>query len=230
MKELRNFVIDLSDIYGRGLPGMIVLLNVYYLIQNSCSTNLLNAFTNPKFTADKLFWAVVAFAVVSFLLGHIPLFLSHQIDRWCRKGIKGFDDPTSAGRIKKYFEGEFDPEFLKKGNTEILAHMMQSLVNSRPDLYEAIRGHEAQRNLRGGTGVSIILFAVVLLFVPVSPQWLFRIASVLVIGGIGSMFLYTGIRSTIECDKMTMRLYYFSKTEPQQPLNDKGKLAGDSHS
>ncbi len=234
MNWLRNFVIDLSDIYGRGLPGMIVLLNFYYLLKECFSFNLLNEFKISTFAEHNLFWGVLAFAVVSFLLGHIPLFISHGIDNWRRKRAplfsehdapnkKRFADPTSEGRVREYFRQEFRPKFLEKGNTEILGYMMHSLVNSRPDLYEAIRGHEAQRNLRGGTGVSLIMSAVVFIFVPVSPQWLYSATTVLAIGIIGIIFLLVGMRSAVGCDEMTMRLYFFSKTEPRQPSEDKGK-------
>lgn len=166
MRSYQRFIVDLSDVYGRMIPGAILLIDVYFILLKTALGIPLKSGVSSFYSSSVTLFSIT-FLLVSFLIGHIPLGLSFRfLPRFkSRKSINDFlssgIDPTVNGQIKKLFEQHFGKDALNDSKAQILNVCKHLLLCNNPDLYSALRGIEAHMNLRAGVVSPLFLTALV---------------------------------------------------------------------
>ena len=187
MDAISRLLVDLGDLYGRTIPGAVVLIGIYLLFHGFSLTNFFR-FKSSVFYNSKMLFAII-FIVASFIIGHIPLFFYHHVESSCRKCpsqlIKGthqygcslenfvdiaFEkstirkvDPTRASLLNQFYHDKFRDSSLNDSNGEVILYCKHYLLYKFPQLYNELRGHDAQRNLRGGMAVALAMIFLILI-------------------------------------------------------------------
>jgi hypothetical protein len=174
--SVRDFIIDLNDLWGRLVPG---LLFVFWLYLLNARDPLSSFFTEHPPTSVLL---VLPVLVAAYLLGELSLYPVFKLRNALQRSTAGeyvqLSDATANKALVRFYEARFSAEALRSRGWELFSHCKEFLLQAAPEAYNEARRMEARINLKGGVliplGVLAVLFAL-------RAQWApFAVASFLV--------------------------------------------------
>jgi|GEM_PF-5083922 len=212
MDWVRRLVVNLNDIYGRILPGMILLANVYFLLPKlDVSSTISDAIT--QFFKDYTILFIVAFVLIAFVIGHVPLFLLFKMlerrsGRDSRSIIQRID-VTKDQRVIEFFNARFSPDTLTSKNGELNMFCKYALLQKWPESYAYLRSIELGRNLKVGMAFALLTTAIMLCLYY---HWVLAIMSFIS----ASVLAWDFFNDRGVDEKMALFLYYqaLSRQEP----------------
>lgn len=221
MRDLSHLIIDLNDVYGHTLPGAIVLLCAYFILQKTTVGPPLETGMLCFYGSSKVIFAI-SFLLVSFLLGHVTLFFGFLIfnNRIFRKSpneilsSKNFSiDPTKRKVVINLFQKEFTDSALNNRNGLLTNFCTYFLLYKYPHLFTRLRGIEAHANLRGGILLPFLLMALTL---GIYGQFALSILAIF----FAAIFLWRFFRTIQSGDVTAIWLYYHAITGNGYPYEE----------
>ena len=237
-----SFLIDVMDIWGRFIPGLLVigvfvsygvdpfgLRELWELIGDSSVQS--NSWIDRLFSRDPsidpfaLLVKLSLVGVVALLLGELPVSLTLGLRSYLfklfsarvEKAIKA-SDPTTKKKIVSFFEGAYDGVLPKDDPRSTFHACKHALAVSAPAAYNLLRKYEARLNLYAGLLLPVLVGGVRL--AQLSDWKFWGIATAVVV-----IFLAFGITgySLKEIVVAEQAYYEISAKEPDAKKDDKEK-------
>lgn len=205
--NVKNFswlIVDLTDIYGRTLPGAIVLVDIYFIV---------NKFPiGVKFVSNiyefSITLFIITFLLLSFLVGYMLLSLTYYFLRPIFRGSPReilSSDPTIDENVIKLFEQQFNKSALDENTGRVFDFCKLFILKKDPISYNILRALEVGRHTRNG-----LLFAT-LLTSPVFAMYRLFVMSALFLLFSG-IFAWEFHRAFRREDREVLWTYYHAKT------------------
>ena len=147
-----DFLIDLNDFWGRLIPGILILFDLYMLqVPFVETTTLIDTISKCSVLATGFLFVVLLLALI---LGELSLFPILRIRRWlsrptAREEIHALD-VTVDKAVTKFFEQRFSTDALDAERGEVFSYCKEFLLEASPSAYAKARRMEARINLKGG--------------------------------------------------------------------------------
>lgn len=159
-----DYLIDLNDLWGRLIPGTLILFDLYLwrgplVAPIALPDNL----SSGVLTTGLLF----GFLMVAYIIGELSLFpifrLRRLLNRKRRKPreILKKADVTADDALMKFFEQSFSSAELDDPKGGIFGYCKDSLMRSFPAAYAEARRREARINQKGGVILPLALLLAV---------------------------------------------------------------------
>ena len=201
--------IDLNDIYGRTIPGMLLLVGFYFIAMwysdaETCKT--LKEAVGQLYEIDTLIF-VLGFAIIGFLVGHLPLYIIFWITNpfWKRSLVNHIRleklDVTKNNDLVNLFEKRFSKHALENNQNKVLDLCIKYLAGHHPSLYSIRKDYEAGANLRGGMVIPCVFLGAALIM---HEQIVYGVTTILIAG----LFLIYFIRNFKTEQTLIIWLYY----------------------
>lgn len=201
-------LLGLNDIYGRLIPGLL-LLGDLYIMEFVCEWDLLRGF---QFNALDGGIGVVLTLVAAGLLGEIPLRVAFRVRKWfLKRSVESLlvkVDVVVDEKIKKFFHKRFAKEALRDSQRliSVMDFCKAYLRDRSPAAYTAAKKKEARTNLLGGMVIPLVLLSVLL--GKCLPGW--ELSLVCAIAATG--FFYVFVREVEVEAKLVLRAFYIANT------------------
>ena len=136
-----DFLIDLNDLWGRLIPGILILFDLYmFQVPFVETTTLLEVISKSAVLATGFLFSVLLFA---YLLGELSLFPIFYIRRWLnrptpRENLNALD-VTADRAVVNFFEQRFSSDALDVAKGEMFGHCKDFLLEASPSAYAEAR-------------------------------------------------------------------------------------------
>ena len=166
-----DLLIDLNDIYGRLIPGMFLLIDLYLIIYlfTHIEPEMILKYLKDYPSIAILF--ILMFFIVSHIIGELPLYL---IFRFRRNLIRNTPlenlkelDVTKEKDLIKHFESKFSKDSLNS-KSSLMSYCKDYLLENSIQTYIQARKIEARINLKGGMIIPLIILGGICFF---CQQW-----------------------------------------------------------
>lgn len=156
---IKHLGINLNDIYGRAIPGVLLLISSYYfaLKFSDDGTGLIIENTISGLCQSSTLLFVVTLALASFVVGHVPLYIVYAVTTWLWPPKSPIEhirsqnlDPTKGGDLVTLFENRFSKDALESNDGHVFSLCVHYLERTHPELYKTRKTYEAGANLRAG--------------------------------------------------------------------------------
>jgi len=149
-----DFLIDLNDLWGRVIPGLIIILDLYLLMEEVCpvdESELLAFFSGHTFISTIFLLCVL---VAAFILGELSLYTIFRLRRWLprptpRDNLEALD-VTTDNKVIRFYQHRFAEAALDSTSGELFGFCKDYLLQASPEAYTEARKREARINLKGG--------------------------------------------------------------------------------
>ncbi len=207
MTKISNIIVDINDLYGRMVPGIIVIVSVCFILIRFMvpeQVSKLDHFIQVLYK-DSLLLFCVASILLAFLVGHIPHFLMFRFFKWPFKyspmrAIQ-LGDPTPDNKVTRFFTSAFSEDALHNKLSPVMNYCTDYLLQNSPDSYWTKRVIESGCNVRSGVVLPLIIAALVCLLYG---YWLAAILLVIM----ATIFFGNWVRELEFEDRLIVRLYY----------------------
>lgn len=149
-----DFFIDLNDLYGRLVSGVVILLDLYFLSRLIVPKYVFSGVIIMAIETNS-FLLIVLFLVFSLILGEFSLRRIFRLGSRLVKKISVEEylqkqDPTADKRMVQFFKLTFDADILKKPHKSLLGYCKDYLVQKCPLSYKKASQVEARINFKAG--------------------------------------------------------------------------------
>ncbi|MDY6857470.1 MAG: hypothetical protein SWO11_22755 [Thermodesulfobacteriota bacterium] len=215
-----EFLIDLNDLWGRLIPGTLILFDLYML-----NFSLMETTTLPKIiTGSGALMMGFLFAIFAFiyLLGELSLYPIFRIRGWLcrptpRENIKELD-VTGNGNVVNFFEKNFLANALDDKKDDIFIYCKDFLLEASPRAYEEARRREARINLKGGVILPLLGLLIIAL---IQHDWILSLLAFCLF----VVFWFGFARSFSIEHKFVYRAYYNKHLEMTDELHNQANAA-----
>lgn len=178
--RVSDLLIDLNDIYGRLIPGMFLIVDIYLVL------NLIIPIDHAQildYLKESLYLSTV-FIFVLLIFLHIvgefslyPIFRLHRIlPRRTPLEYLTRIDVTKERDVISHFKSTFSTEALNSKTNLLMDYCKNYLLENSFQAYVQSRKNEARINLWGGMVIPLIVMAIICILYQ---QWIFSITSIL---------------------------------------------------
>jgi hypothetical protein len=165
MKDIRAILIDWKDIYGRMIPGMIILIDLYYiLLRTSIGPNLQLTAVLIYESSKVIFCSI--FILIGYIVGYVSMIAYYfsfgkYFSRLCPDIRNVLEDPTIDSAILTYLKNHFTEKYL------LDRHLLQKycktvLLHQNPHAYSHLEHLEGGRSIRQGLSLGFLFTSIVL--------------------------------------------------------------------
>ena len=155
-----DLLIDLNDIYGRLIPGMFLLIDLYLIINLFTHVEFEKILEYLKDCPSIAILFIMMFFIVSHIIGELPL---HLIFRFRRNLIRETPlenlkelDVTKEKDLITFFELKFSKDSLNS-KSSLMSYCKDYLLENSIQAYIQARKIEARINLKGGMIIPLII-------------------------------------------------------------------------
>lgn len=194
-----DFLIDLNDLWGRLVPGLLITFALYLL---RAGDPFIAFFTqHPPLSVILVFPLLLG----AYILGELCLYPIFKFRNYLKRSPAETyverSDTTADQELIRFYRSRFSEEALASRGMELFAHCKEFLLQAAPEVHREARRIEARINLKGG--VVIPLAALAVLF-GVRAQWAPLAASV----ALGLVF-FLGFRESWEKESLFVYRGYY---------------------
>lgn len=213
-----DFLIDLNDIYGRLIPGMFLVVDLYLILNFFTPINHELILKYLKEYSSLSIFFVLMFLVVSHIIGEFSINIIFRFKK--RFLIKKTPleilkelDVTKEKALTIFFESKFGEDALNS-KSSLMGYCKDYLLENSFQAYTQARKNEARINLRGGMVIPLSAMGVICLFY-LCRHWFFTVLAVLAFVLAGLFF--DKFRSSFEYeDQFIYKAYYNCWTKLQR--------------
>jgi len=214
MKDLKEFIVDLNDIYGKTIPGIILVVDVYFILLKT--TYYMNIIKYTKWLYnDSSILFIILFIILGYLLGNIPLFIlfrfiSDPIRSSANKIISEID-LTQNEDIALFYKTNFSKEILNKKSNMLSTFCKHSLLGKNDDAFRTLKAIEYASNLKIGLSSSLFVTSVTL---SIYEHYTFSIIIILS----ALVYLWDFKRTILGEDRTAIWLYYIENKDKMSQI------------
>ena len=200
-----DLLIDLNDIYGRLAPGIILLIDLYFIFNRFIIISHEKLLAYFKASAYLSILLIIIFFIVSIIIGELSAFIIFKFRKILLKNpieIMEKFDVTEEKDLIKFFESKFDKKILQSDKKGTLTYYCKNyLLENCPNAYIEARKIEARINFMGGMVIPMIISMVVF---QLYRQWLLSLLCLLL-----AAIFFHGFHTRFEVeDKFIFNAYY----------------------
>lgn len=158
--KFSDLLIDLNDVYGRLIPGMFLMIDLYLIVRLFAPiySEQILGYMKEYFSISVLF--VLMFLVVCHIVGELSINIIFRLKRVLRRHtpleIVESNDVTKKGDLVSFFESKFSREALSSGGG-LMGYCKDYLLENSFPAYIQSRKVEARINLMGGMVIPLII-------------------------------------------------------------------------
>lgn len=213
-----DLLIDLNDIYGRMIPGMFLLIDLYLIINVFTSIEPEKILKYLKDYPSIAILFILMFFIFSHIIGEFSL---HLIFRFRRNLIRKTPlenlkelDVTKEKDLITFFESKFSKDSLNS-KSSLMSYCKDYLLENSIQAYIQARKIEARINLKGGMIIPLIILGGICFLYQQWPLSLFAFSL--------AVIFFNGFRKSFKSeDKFIYKAYYNSWTSLHR-LDDQSK-------
>ena len=158
--RISEFMIDLNDFWGRLIPGLFIIFDLYLMTQQLLSFNIekvLTFFSQNAILSTILFFGLL---LIAHVLGELSLYPIFRLSRFLptptpRENMQELD-VTKAKNLVKFYQEHFADRELDSTNGLLFNYCKAYLLQTCPEAYSQARRIEARINLKGGMIIPLI--------------------------------------------------------------------------
>ena len=167
--RISDFLLDVNDLWGRVVPGAIVLLDIYLLAQYLAPFDPVPALSRIAQSGFFSTATMLAFAICAFLFGEVAVQLLWKMVsrlpfsfRPAPHAILEQIDVTMGRLMTSFYESNFDASALRStGAPDFLEYCKTLLLERAPDSYAQSRKMQAGIDMRGALVLPLLGLTVV---------------------------------------------------------------------
>lgn len=206
-----EFLIDLNDLWGRLVPGTLILFDLYMLNFPFMETMTLS----KVITESSVLMMGFLFLIFVFvhLLGELSLYaifrIRDRLDRPTPRENINELDVTGNHDVIEFFENKFSTEALDNKKDDVFSYCKDFLLEASPRAYEEARRKEARINLKGGVILPLLgLFIIAL----VEREFILSLLSVFLL-----VVFWLGFAGSFAAEHKFVYLAYYNKHRELTP-------------
>jgi hypothetical protein len=214
-----DFLIDLNDIYGRLIPGMFLIADLYLIVNLFIPINHMYVLDYFKEYSSLSILFILIFFIVSHIIGELSLYPIFKfkyilIRETPLENLSGVD-VTKEGDLKTFFESNFSKKALNSTKGSLMGYCKDYLLENSYQAYAQARKIEARINLKGGMIIPLIILTGICLSYQ---QWALSLLLFLLV-----VIFFDGFRKSFKGENnFVYKAYYHCSTNLHR-LENQGK-------
>lgn len=214
--RINDFIIDINDLWGRLVPGLVIILDIYLLSTAGFNEDSLLEFTSKHILLSTVL--LIVLLLVARILGELSIHTIFHLPWISRRPPPRGDldrmEVTVDNAVVKFFEEHFSTEALESNSSHLFLFCKDFLVETSPNAYPIARKLEAQINLQAGLLLPLTVLAGICFWLGVE-MIAFLIMGLLVVNWLGWRGALSGERMFV------YRAYYhWHFLNQQRPRNN----------
>ncbi len=220
--RVSDLLIDLNDIYGRLIPGMFLIIDLYLVV------NLIIPIDHAQildYLKENLYLSTL-FILVLLIILHIvgefslyPIFGLHSIlPRKTPLEYLTRIDVTKERDVISHFKSTFSTEALNSKTNLLMDYCKNYLLENSFQAYVQSRKNEARINLWGGMVIPLIVMAIICILYQ---QWVFSITSIFLF--LLAIIFFDRLRKSFEGEQSFVYKAYYSCYTNLHRFSNEGK-------
>ena len=214
--KLADLTIDLNDLWGRVVPGSLIILDLFLVMQviePVDATELLSHLTSSALLSTVFLLGAL---MSSHILGELSLYTIFRVRRFLRRPtprtILDRMDVTMKRELVSFYESSFAREALEASDSHLLEYCKTYLLQHCEAAYSQARRIEARINLKGGIIIPLIGLAVTAVLVR---EWGLVVLSLVLVLVFGD-----GFRRSFEPEFRFVLVAYYNCYSPREERGD----------
>lgn len=216
-----DFLIDLNDIYGRLIPGLFLIADLYFIVNLFIPINHMYVLDYFKGYSSLSILFILIFFIVSHIFGELSLY---PIFRFRFRRILPRKTPlenlreldvTKEGDLITFFESKFSKEILNSAKSSLMEYCKDYLLENSFQAYVQARKIEARINLKGGMIIPLIILTGICLSYQ---QWALSLLPFLLV-----VIFFDGFRRSFDFEHNFIYKAYYNCWTNLHRLENQGK-------
>ena len=215
--KFSDFLIDLNDIYGRLIPGIFLIIDLYLIFHFFTPIRPEQILEYLKEHSSLSVSFILMFLIVSHIVGELSINLIFRLKRFLIKKtpleILKELDVTKGKELTTFFESKFGKDALNS-KSPLMGYCKDYLLENSFQAYTQTRKIEARINLRGGMVMPLSALGVICLFY-LCRHWFFTVLAVLAF--VLAVLFFDKFRTSFKYeDEFIYKAYYNCWTKTQR--------------